>query len=280
MFNLTVTATNIISASTSAHLIIHVIDLNDNAPQFVSATTYFGNISEAALRDSMVLDANGVPLVIQATDLDSNDNARLHYEILDKDVLDYFAIDSFTGAIHSVATLDFETIPEFNFSVQVSDAGNPPRRAHRAADVVIKIIDVNDCPPRFSQNSYHAVVVLPTYSDVRVIRLEASDPDTVSDKPMSFSIIAGNEEGIFGLDEESAVVRVLKSQVSRPKYELQVQVSDGRYHETTWLHVSVQREADAGFHFSQDRWVERLIGLLVTDLSRKRTILAQNGINL
>ena len=42
----------------------------------------------------------------------------------------------------------------------------------------IDITDENDSPPKFDRAEYNAVLLLPTYADVAVVQLNASDPDT------------------------------------------------------------------------------------------------------
>ena len=42
----------------------------------------------------------------------------------------------------------------------------------------IDITDENDSPPKFDRAEYSAVLLLPTYADVAVVQLNASDPDT------------------------------------------------------------------------------------------------------
>ena len=44
--------------------------------------------------------------------------------------------------------------------------------------VRIDITDENDSPPKFDRAEYTAVLLLPTYADVAVVQVNASDPDT------------------------------------------------------------------------------------------------------
>lgn len=251
-FNLTVMATNIVSASQSVNVIVHIVDINDNAPVFIHPI-YVGNISEAALQGSMVLDSARYPLVVQAKDADSNNNARLHYQIIGHEALKYFAIDPNTGAIRTVATLDYETRTIYNFSVQVTDLGVPQLQAFQTAMVVIYIEDVNDNVPRFSEPVYQALLVLPTYYDVAVIQVMASDPDTVFDKPLSYSIVNGNDEGAFEINSQTGVVTVQKCELLKIIYELSVQATDGRFTSLTRVFINVQQEGATELRFVKDR---------------------------
>ena len=139
-------------------------------------------MSEAASIGSLVFSANSTssPLVIKAEDLDSELNALLSYDIVEELPRKFFHIDSSTGAIRTVMLLDHETIPEFQFHVKVSDLGKPKLSSESTAKVVISVGDVNDCPPKFLQTEYNATVLLPTWKNVAVVKLEAFDPDTTS----------------------------------------------------------------------------------------------------
>lgn len=176
-YNLTVSATNMAGASAVCNVIVHVLDRNDNAPRFLQAI-YSGEISEGASIGSLVLTNTSAPLVIKAQDADSELNALLNYDIVEDLPRKYFHIDSSTGAIRTVMLLDHETIPMFSFHVKVSDLGKPKLSSETTAKVMITVTDVNDCPPKFSKTDYNVTLLMPTYKNVAVIRVNAVDPDS------------------------------------------------------------------------------------------------------
>lgn len=63
-YNLTISATNMASATSVSNVIIHILDKNDNAPKFLDVF-YEGSISETAPINSLVLTNNSDPLVIK-----------------------------------------------------------------------------------------------------------------------------------------------------------------------------------------------------------------------
>lgn len=79
------------------YVIVHVLDRNDNAPEFVEIE-YKGFISEAAPVGSLVLTADSLPLVIKARDNDSELNALLQYEIVEATSKRMFHVVSNTGS--------------------------------------------------------------------------------------------------------------------------------------------------------------------------------------
>ena len=146
----------------SVSVVMNIKDENDNAPKFAQ-TLYLGHISESSSINSVVLMKNSKPLVITATDADSEQNSILVYDILNEEARAYFSIDSTTGAIRSVAPLDHEVMPSLNFSVSVRDRGTPSLMALTNALVSISITDVNDVPPRFLRQEYSTFLLLPTH---------------------------------------------------------------------------------------------------------------------
>lgn len=251
-FNLTVTATNIISSSQSADVIIHIIDVNDNAPHF-EKSVYKGSILESADPGSMILGGSNSPLVILATDLDSSANSRLFYEIVEHEALRFFKIDSHTGAVRTAASLDYESMTHYNFSVKVTDSGKAKLQSLENAQVIIAIMDVNDRPPKFEKHLYSTRLLLPIYPDISVVQVKADDEDTVSDTPLTYSIIAEDGEIVFDVDPSDGLIRVTQEALSKSRYELSVQVSDGKFQTLTKVSIEVQQESDAGMQFSMDR---------------------------
>lgn len=79
-----------------SHVMVHVLDSNDNAPKFIQ-NFYQGSLPENAPVGSLVLTNTSTPLVIKATDQDSDLNALLHYDIVENLPRKYFHIDSNTG---------------------------------------------------------------------------------------------------------------------------------------------------------------------------------------
>lgn len=102
--------------------------------------------------------------------------------------------------------LDHEKIPVFNFHVKVSDLGKPRMSSETTAKVQIFITDVNDCAPMFTKKDYNVTLLLPTYENVAVIQVNATDPDTSENSTLRYDIIEGNKDGVFAIDADSGVI--------------------------------------------------------------------------
>ncbi|KAM7374399.1 hypothetical protein PAMP_007056 [Pampus punctatissimus] len=255
---LVVHALSMAGVEASTTVIVQVGDVNDNPPVF-QQIRYVGAISEAAPVNSVVLGEDGNPLVIQATDNDRNHNALLVFQIKDETARMFFSVDSGTGSIRTIASLDYETFSEFLFRVHVRDSGQPSRSADSPAEVFIKVININDSPPRFSQDMYEAVLLLPTYIGVEVLRVEAFDPDMTYDLSLNpdksvtpllvYSLADSNQEH-FSVERYTGVVTIINQNLNKDRYRFNVKVWDGRFSSMVLVTLLVREAIDNGFLFT------------------------------
>ena len=102
--------------------------------------------------------ANLIPvLTVQASDADTDANARLSYKLKMDDKSDCpFEIDRSLGMITTTEELDREKKSEYDLVVIATDAGRPPMESQATVKVVVS--DVNDNQPIFSKAKYIAKV--------------------------------------------------------------------------------------------------------------------------
>lgn len=117
------------SKSNTTQLLVNVLDANDNSPRF-----YTSQFQEAVL-ESVPIGYNIVR--VQAYDADEGSNAEIAYSILDRKDSLPLAVDSRTGWIHTVKSLDREDMSRYTFQVIATDGGVPPKSA--SSSVVITI---------------------------------------------------------------------------------------------------------------------------------------------
>ncbi|KAH3830973.1 hypothetical protein DPMN_104297 [Dreissena polymorpha] len=253
-FNLTIRGTSVIHSYAVAYLFVHIIDANDNAPEFVH-TEYVGNITEGAKVGSVVLDGKAEPLVVKAKDKDSSLNAILMYEIRDDFAKKFITIDPNTGALRTAAEIDHEVISKIEMTVEVWDMGKPQLRSRSPAKVTVYINDVNDTPPQFSAQSYKAEVLLPTYKDVIVTQAVATDEDTGINLKLQYSIVKGNSEKHFRISKFSGAVYIDNEVDIGDAYTLTIEVYDGVFRSRALLNVSITKPVQRPFHFTQEVYV-------------------------
>ncbi|XP_062865096.1 protocadherin Fat 1a [Trichomycterus rosablanca] len=252
-YKLTIQGTNMAGLASNATLLIHLKDENDNAPVFIQKE-FTGMVSESSPVKSVVLTKDSTPLVIRALDMDRDANARLVYQIVEPFALNYFAIDSSTGAIRTTTELDYEQRSVFFFTVQVHDMGIPRHFAETAANVTIKVIDVNDCPPQFNQDLYEATVLLPTYKGVTVIAVNATDEDSGPNARLMYSIAEGNIGDKFKMDPLTGVITIQNVTQLRSRYELKARVSDGRFSKMVSVKINIRENKASSLKFTQSSY--------------------------
>lgn len=248
-YQLIIQATNMAGMASNATVSIQIVDENDNPPVFLFSQ-YSGSLSEAAPINSIVRSLDNSPLVIRATDADSNQNALLVYQIVESTAKKFFTVDSSTGAIRTIATLDHEAIAHFHFHVHVRDSGSPQLTAESPVEVNIEVGDVNDNPPVFTQAVFETVLLLPTYVGVEVLKVSATDPDSEVPPELTYSLMEGSVDH-FLMDPNSGVLTIKNNNLSKDHYMLIVKVSDGKFYSTAMVTIMVKEAMDSGLHFTQ-----------------------------
>ena len=211
-----------------ATVVINVKDVNDNAPRFAS-NPYALDVPENIAAGSSVLR-------VFAEDSDEGTNAQLSYTFASPSR--HFAINGTTGWITTTAALDRETAGSLELRVRATDASTSPLTGQTV--VRVNILDVNDCPPRFTRAHFLASVKEDALIGQEVTTVTATDADQSPD--MYFFIMSGDPLGKFGIDRKAGKIFV-KSKLDREtvaSYTLNVSVSDGLFSGFTDLRIDVQ----------------------------------------
>ncbi|XP_075902927.1 protocadherin alpha-3-like isoform X7 [Nelusetta ayraudi] len=194
-YNVTILATDegTPSLSSTSVILVHISDVNDNAPKF----------SEPVINIS-VKENGGVGstiFTITAVDPDIEGNAKVTYSILYglsksipmKSVVN---INSETGAIVTLQSFNYEELKTFQFQVQATDSGVPPLSSNVTVNVLI--LDENDNSP----------AILPPYSE----------HGSVNSETISYSAEVGQIVAkIRAVDADSGYNALLSYHLSDPK---------------------------------------------------------------
>lgn len=245
-YKLKVTASTAAGASSKTFVHVYVVDENDNAPVF-QQREYFGQISESSGSDSMVMAERNSPLVIRASDSDRDSNSLLVYQILEEEARKVFKIDPSMGTISLVSPVDFEAKAEYRFSVQVKDSGEPALYAPESTKVTVRILDMNDCPPKFTSQVYEQSIIFPAVRDSEVVLVTAHDADSA----VSYSITDGNLHNAFSINPSSGVITVNNATGFRSFYQLGVLASDGLFKDTATVRINTTNLTISDLEFEQ-----------------------------
>uniref|UniRef100_A0A8C4W938 Cadherin EGF LAG seven-pass G-type receptor 2 n=1 Tax=Gopherus evgoodei TaxID=1825980 RepID=A0A8C4W938_9SAUR len=216
---------------------IQVLDVNDNAPIFVS-TPFQSTVLENVPLGYSVLH-------IQAIDADSGDNARLQYALLEAGPRFPFAISNSTGWIVVASELDREMVDFYSFGVEARDHGSPPMAS--SASVSITVLDVNDNNPEFTAKEYSVRLNEDAAVGTSVLTVSAIDRDANS--VITYQIANGNTRNRFSITSQSGgglitLALPLDYKLER-QYLLTITASDGTRLDTAQVFVNV---TDANTH--------------------------------
>ncbi|XP_024608240.1 protocadherin beta-5 [Neophocaena asiaeorientalis asiaeorientalis] len=155
---------------------IEVVDINDNAPEFLQSV-YEVQIPENSPLNSLVV-------AVSARDLDAGTNGNVAYALFQGDeATQPFVIDEITGEIRLKRALDFEATRYYNVEIAATDGGGLSGKC----TVVIKVVDVNDNVPELTMSTLTSST--PENSPETVVAVfSVSDPDSGDNGRMVCSI--------------------------------------------------------------------------------------------
>ncbi|ELK07541.1 Cadherin EGF LAG seven-pass G-type receptor 1 [Pteropus alecto] len=234
---------------------VQVLDVNDNAPLFVSSPFQAAVLENVPLGHSV--------LHIQAVDADAGENSRLRYHLVDTGAASVggtgagsqedpasaasfpFQIHNSSGWITVCAELDREQVEHYSFGVEAVDHGSPPMSS--SASVSITVLDVNDNDPIFTQPVYELRLNEDAAVGSSVLTLRAHDRDANS--VITYQLTGGNTRNRFALSSQSGgglITLALPLDYKQERqYVLAVTASDGTRSHTAQVFINV---TDANTH--------------------------------
>lgn len=158
---------------------------------------------------------------MNATDLDTGNNARITYRIVDagadnasltsssqlhvpsassssssstasssSDLAQHFGIFPNSGWIYLRAALDRESRDRYELTVLATDNGTPA--AHARARVLVRVLDANDNDPRFQRDSYEFRIEENLRRGAVVGVVSATDLDIGENAAIRYSLLPAN----------------------------------------------------------------------------------------
>ncbi|XP_078248615.1 protocadherin beta-16 isoform X2 [Pogona vitticeps] len=209
-YNITITAIDRGSPRlTSKRMInVQISDINDNPPVF-----------EKILYEMQVWENNIPGLLIgsvHAIDQDAERNAKVSYQVLsgkvdDSFVASYISVNSETGNVYVLRSLDYERIKDFQVTVKAMDGGTPPLSAE--VIVQVSILDENDNAPFFLyplQNSTSPCnELLPKTAEAGylVTKVVAVDGDSGQNSWLSYELLKATDPTLFSIGAQNGEVK-------------------------------------------------------------------------
>ncbi|XP_016128936.1 protocadherin alpha-7-like [Sinocyclocheilus grahami] len=196
LYNITITAADegTPPLSSSTLITVHISDVNDNAPHFPAP------VINAFLRENG--QAGGLLNTIAVSDKDGGKNGIVHcalkgsYPFKRVPITTLININSLSGEIFSLQSIDHEETRRFQFQVMATDSGVPPLSSN--ATVNVFILDENDNSP--------------------VILMPYSEPGSVNSENIPYSAEAGYFVAkIRAVDADSGYNALLSYHLTEPK---------------------------------------------------------------
>lgn len=218
-------------------VVVQVVDVNDNAPMFVSTPFQASVLENVPIGYSVIH--------IQAIDADSGNNAHLEYHLTDTSPSFPFIINNSTGWITVSMELDRETTEFYTFGVEAKDHGVPVMSS--SASVSVTVLDVNDNVPTFTQKLYNLKMNEDAPVGTSVLTVTAIDRDVNS--VVTYQISSGNTRNRFAITSQSGgglITLALPLDYKQERqYILVVTASDGTRFDTAQIFINV---TDANTH--------------------------------
>uniref|UniRef100_A0A3Q2CVV9 Si:ch211-186j3.6 n=1 Tax=Cyprinodon variegatus TaxID=28743 RepID=A0A3Q2CVV9_CYPVA len=190
-----------------------IVDENDCVPEFLQSIYSTDGVPETVTTATSLLQ-------VSANDCDSGANADLTYYTLSPDF-----IISPHGTVFPAGPLDYERPNHlYEFVVMAVDKGEAPRTG--TTTVRIRMANINDEAPEFSQHIYRTFVSEDAGPNTLVATVLAKDPDGDG---ITYKITTGNDEGNFVIDSQKGLIRLRSSPPPRlqgVEYVLNITATD------------------------------------------------------
>ncbi|CAI9717000.1 cadherin-87A-like isoform X1 [Octopus vulgaris] len=181
---------NVVPQNSERRLIIKIIDVNDNKPEFPVSNGQVLPYNFQVKEDSQPVFYIGSVL---ARDRDLN--SSVYYQILSGNSENIFSLNQITGALSLENPVDRDNISSFSLNIEAMDSltsydlitPNHIRRLERkwadlnVAHINVEIIDVNDEVPKFSQKDYYGCISADDGLMRSILTVKAIDKDISSD---------------------------------------------------------------------------------------------------
>ncbi|XP_069510289.1 protocadherin gamma-A6-like isoform X48 [Ambystoma mexicanum] len=188
---------------------LQILDENDNAPVF-QLPSNIAYVMENIPSGTSIFK-------ISATDLDSDQNGKITYSIIesligDQPVTSYVSINSESGIIYALRLFDFEEFREFQVQVKAQDGGSPTLATN--VSLAFVIVDQNDNTPEIlypsapTDGSY-GVEMAPRSSEpgYLITKVVAVDGDSGQNAWLSYQLLRATDQGLFTVGLHNGEIR-------------------------------------------------------------------------
>ena len=196
-------------------LTVTLTDVNDNIPQFSSAS-YIFSVSEKALMNTQVGS-------VTVSDGDASSNGQVVLGIVDSTAAE--GVFGFAGVdVVVIGPIDREVLPTHYLTVRGRDQGNPPHESY--CRVVVEIEDVNNNSPTFSSPLFQLSVNESTSLNHPIATIIAYDLDKGRNGDVVYAISPPSSH--FSINESTGELSLVSQLdfTTGPSHTLSIVASD------------------------------------------------------
>ncbi|XP_041359660.1 protocadherin beta-9-like [Gigantopelta aegis] len=188
--------------TSTATVIVNIMDRNDNRPIFVDSTLVF-NVSEDMFPGSFVGQ-------LFATDDDIGKNAECEFLMqVDGNVLPFVVFSD--GVIRTDRKLHRDVMDRYTLAVLVKDNGSPSLTS--TARVIVNVVEANSHVPYFlfpNERNHTISVPMDAEPGSIVTQLQAADEDEGKNGVVSYSITNGNVKDAFRINADTGEIMLTR----------------------------------------------------------------------
>ena len=192
-------------------IVVHLTDINDNAPEININTLSQGKAGFAEVSE----DSPEKTFVAHVTvlDMDSGPNHQFNCSLSDPHFELQYLYDS-EYKILTDALLDREIQENYTLSLTCKDHGQNPLVAVKTLTIMVN--DINDHPPEFDQLSYSGELIENSYNGAFVTKVNATDIDMGNNAKVTYSLPRDMHK--YFRIESSGIIRA-KTAIDREEME-------------------------------------------------------------
>ncbi|KRY74853.1 Protocadherin Fat 1 [Trichinella pseudospiralis] len=220
------------SLSAQCSVLLTVLDINDNAPEFTELV-YKAKVPENARLGDQVI-------VVKAFSRDVGLNGEIVYELLSNNDGRRsaqwkipFAIDSQTGTVtvnDSIMACLSSGERQIQLTVVARDRGSPP--LSNSSLLVVDLLEVNDHRPQFQRQEYNVEIAENTAIGERIVQVSATDLDRGDNGLVAYRLFRPDESDTFSqlpfsvMDDGWIVVNGSTDREQKARWQFQVEAYD------------------------------------------------------
>ncbi|XP_065325735.1 cadherin-like protein 26 [Pelmatolapia mariae] len=197
---------------------VEIQDINDNPPKF--------SFPEITVNVKENIQERFLPVTLVVTDIDKEKTPNSEFDITmvsQSPEEPKIAVQQLEGGLAKLTLkgcFDYDKATKYTIILQAKDHGTKPKTLSSTAVVNLNIVDANTHQPRFKERQYNGEAIeMETIANFLRVAVEDKDTPNTDGWRAKYSIIAGNEEGIYKIETDPETNEGVLSIVKKKNFE-------------------------------------------------------------